>query len=440
MLIWGDLGQWLIVDSEFLDFLDTYASGDSLKNHITKYIQRKGLEPRKPFITALKKNAEELFSRNILSHSGTAFSKKPEGRDIANITINLNNDCNLKCSWCYNTKRQTPEMPIQKMTQAIDKGKRFFSKNASFFILGGEPFMNQERLLAAVQYGLKSFRMPVLVSTNGTLIKKEVARKLAAKNLQIQISLDSPYEEKHDAVRGAGSYRKAVRGVKILVDAGVYTVLSMVYTRDNYHDIEEYFRLAETFNVNEVRFIPLRLIGRGLGFKELMPNQISVFRHLIQLLKKHPGFFRLLKRDFFTIAINKCRYSQTGTNCGLGRKVIFVDADGKVYPCPNFVKESFLCGDLNRTDLGDILKTSPFLDDLQNRYNITLYSKCRDCHFRFWCSGDCRAEALAVSKSHLAPSPHCQELQSLYKEMFWLIGEGYVKNFYRDYAHGLSFI
>ena len=268
------------------------------------------------------------------------------------------------------------------------------------------------------------FQRPVLVSTNGTLIDDAVINKLASHNVEVQVSLDSPYPEKHNALRGAGVYEKAVENVKKLVNAGVYTILSMVYTRDNLQEFEDYMTLGLELGVHEVRFIPLRLIGGGVRFIEAAPDQYLTFLHLHDILERRPVFKRLLGRDFFSIALTMCRYSAQRINCGLGYKTVFIDADGKVFPCPNHVSSRFMCGNLQENDLVEIVRESPAMNQVRRMFHVEKYTRCRSCAFRMWCAGDCRGEVMALTNDPAAPSPHCTELRKLYKEMLWLIADG----------------
>jgi radical SAM protein with 4Fe4S-binding SPASM domain len=104
--------------------------------------------------------------------------------------------------------------------------------------------------------------------------------------------------------------------------------------------------------------------------------------------------------------------------------VIFIDADGTVYPCPNHTSPEHACGSMREAGLAEIIERSPVMIAARERYQVTRYTRCRGCPFRYWCAGDCRGEALSVEGDPLAPSPHCDELRRTYTRMLWLIADG----------------
>lgn len=419
LLIWGDLAHWMIVDDELNEFIQLFNGCRPLKNVLRAHAKRRNKSIRDVENEAMPV-VEDLLRRGILSKTKAFQSVKSEPVSIANVTVNLTNRCNLQCKWCYNSGRNTDEMPIEEMMAAIDRGRSIFEPNASFIILGGEPMLDIPRLLGALDSAENIFSPPVMVSTNGTLLSSDVVEAIRQRRVEIQVSLDSYSEDRHDAIRGKGVFKKAVDGIRRLVDAEVYTIISMVYSDDNYMDFEPYLDLAIELGVNEARFIPMRMIGSGTEFRDQAPRQDIVFKHLLDVLEKRPELRSLLKRDFFSIMMTICRQSSSRCGCGIGRRVVFIDADGLVYPCPNHVQQEYACGDLKKENLEEIIVGSPVMTAMRDRYHVDHYTQCRTCTFRYWCAGDCRGEVLATAGDPLAPSPHCQELQDVIKEMLWL--------------------
>ena len=71
------------------------------------------------------------------------------------------------------------------------------------------------------------------------------------------------------------------------------------------------------------------------------------------------------------------------------------------------------------------MQRTPALAELRSQYDCENMPACSRCAFRYWCAGDCRAEALATGGVPDAPSPYCQELQRIIPEMFWMIAAGW---------------
>jgi radical SAM protein with 4Fe4S-binding SPASM domain len=131
----------------------------------------------------------------------------------------------------------------------------------------------------------------------------------------------------------------------------------------------------------------------------------------------------MMGRDFFSILRSVARRSWMRDNCGLGRRVLFLDAKGDIYPCPNWRGVEHRLGNIVDTPLEGLIQHSPILSDMRERYKVPLLNACRQCDFCFWCAGDCRAEAESVAGQG-APSPYCGSLERLFPELFWSLSEG----------------
>ncbi len=424
LLVWGDLAQWMVVDEELRAFLRQFNGKRTLKQVLRRHAKRQ----RRP-LEAVQREAgavvQDLASRGILYRGARPGPPPPEPVGIANVTINLTNRCNLRCRWCYNDAgRGGDEAPIQQLMDAVEQGRGVLADDASFIILGGEPTLDLDRLLHAVDRAGELFGPRALVSTNGTLLTDRVVQRLARRRLEVQVSLDSHLPARHDAVRGDGVFRQAVAGVRRLVGAGVPVILCMVYDRDGLDGFEPYLELARALGAREARFIPMRRMGRALELADRAPDQAAAFTHLLDVLARRPELRSLLLRDYFSIFTTIFRFSSPRTGCGVGRKVIFVDADGAVYPCPNHTRPEHACGNLLQTGLEELVRTSPVMRAMRERYVVDRYTRCRACPFRYWCAGDCRGEVLAASGDPAEPSPHCDELRQVYEQLLWLLADG----------------
>lgn len=132
--------------------------------------------------------------------------------------------CNLSCPFCLEGSRPGDNR-LQRITlkdarpfieEALTLGVRQFS------FTGGEPFIVKDfvRILDyASQY------RPCLVLSNGSdaLLQRmhQVARlKASAQPISFRISIDFPDEARHDAGRGAGSFRQAWQSLQALHELG----------------------------------------------------------------------------------------------------------------------------------------------------------------------------------------------------------------------------
>src|SRR3990172_3046274 len=98
-----------------------------------------------------------------------------------------------------------------------------------FYFTGGEPFLHPE-ILALLADALAV--APTTVLTNGTLIDDPTADRLtqlaaaALYSLEIRVSLDAPTAAENDAIRGRGSFAKALAAVRRLVARDLYPIVT----------------------------------------------------------------------------------------------------------------------------------------------------------------------------------------------------------------------
>jgi MoaA/NifB/PqqE/SkfB family radical SAM enzyme len=107
-------------------------------------------------------------------------------------------------------------LPFDVVRNIITEG--YHADYRRLHITGGEPLL-WESLFEALDHALDTGYQKITLNTNGSLLSRHAARKLAAYDeLSISISLEGP-EVLHDRTRGAGSYRQAVRGIENALEA-----------------------------------------------------------------------------------------------------------------------------------------------------------------------------------------------------------------------------
>lgn len=150
------------------------------------------------------------------------FKNLQEMREIKEISLFINDECNLSCTYCY--------------VQKLKKGKlvsnsewiNFLAdaKDANIIsIVGKEPFMTPEKTLDLLgRLNEKRFsHIKKGVVTNATLITPSIAKQLAEiSNLYIDISIDGiPDVHNSPLARGVGNMERSMRGLFYLQEAGI---------------------------------------------------------------------------------------------------------------------------------------------------------------------------------------------------------------------------
>ncbi len=262
LLVWGDLPHWMVVDDEFYRLLHRFDGGLPLRDVVQGIPSASG--GRADAMRALKR----LKSIGILTRdtAGRRRERKPPSPRIENISINVTACCNLRCRFCYNLDRlamsDEGELTADEMGAFLSATRRNLGRRPTLSLLGGEP-LRRDDVVLAVAARARHLGFASSISTNGTLVTDAFARSAKRIGLQVQVSVDGATAETNDATRGAGTFEKAISGIRRLVSAGTHTVLCFVCHTGNIHELRNYFDLAREIGVPEVRFIPLKPTFRG---------------------------------------------------------------------------------------------------------------------------------------------------------------------------------
>lgn len=425
LLIWADVPHWMVVDREFREFLNRFDGAHSVTEIVST---TSGIDGQS---AALAGHVRDLHDLGILRGPAPEVTRGTEIADalppIENLSINLTRRCNRRCRFCYNLERLTRgdegELAADEIVGFLRQAKRLASRKAAVFILGGEPMLASQKLIA-VSRSAVALGFQVLVSTNGTDIPTDFLKLARRLGIQVQVSIDGHNREIHDAVRGNGSYDQAVNAVRNLVSAKVYTVLSMVCHEGNLAHIEAYYRFAESLGANEARVIPLKQMGGGAR-SEVVPVPLGrIIEKITRMLASHPEHLARMGRDCFSILAGSCRLGVRRQSCGTGLQTVLLDADGGLYPCLNTNFPEFAVANVRSPgfDLETVWRTSPVLASVRRETSVeTGDSACSGCLVRYWCLGGCHGETFATKGRLSERSPGCADLQKTLIEMMWTL-------------------
>ncbi|MFX0115857.1 MAG: radical SAM protein [Candidatus Hodarchaeota archaeon] len=415
----------MVVDRETLEFIHL-SDGTKSFRQIVKLLAREKDTSARLLLRNTRLVLKELKKAHLVGQRQIVPSLALVDPILENITLNATRKCNLKCIHCFlDDSISVPEsLSISNLKRFLKEGQQYLSPNLNFVILGGEPLLNKAKTLEIAELG-KNRRCEVIVSTNGILVDSAFARKASEMDLVVQVSMEGSIPELNDEIRGANSFSKAKKGVKLLVEHNVYTILCQVVQKANFHDIESFYNFAVALGVNEVRFIPLKLMGRARSLEFGPVAQKDLLHAIHRILMRYPEAKNYLKRDFLAIMRTICARSNKRAYCGTGLKTILIDADGEVYPCPNHAVQEFRCGNISETNFRDIWLKAPILRRIREAYHIdTINQECPICPVKYWCMGGCRGETYENTGTLNSKATNCEDIKRAIIEMFWILSTG----------------
>lgn len=344
------------------------------------------------------------------------------------VVWNSTRTCNLKCRHCYmssDAKKYQNELTTAEAKQFIDDLADF---NVPVLLFsGGEPLIRPD-FFELADYAAKKGVRPTL-STNGTLITPEVARKIKDIGVgYVGISLDG-LREVNDKFRGkAGAFEAAMNGIKNCVAVDQRVGLRFTINHHNIKELENIFDFIEEENINRVCFYHLVYSGRG---NQMMDEDVTAeeSRRAMDIIIRRTRDFeeRGLKKEILTVD-NHCdgvymylKALQEGKdelaqqikkyismNGGNRSGMAFAEVDPLGYVHPDQFTQHHTFGNVRERKFGDIWQdtTNPIMAGLKDRKPL-LKGRCSKCKFLDNCNGNFRTRAEARTGDFWESDPSC---------------------------------
>jgi len=203
------------------------------------------------------------------------------------LNIHLTDVCNLRCTYCYvDFDNALADLPTTAILKILKEARECGTERVSFE--GGEPLARKD--IGEIVQGAKDLGLEVNVNTNAYFIPRHID-SLSAVDV-FSISIDGP-EDVHDALRGNGSFAKAVEGARVAREAGHKIHFLSVMTARNRDRVDEMLDLAEEHGATWVPNSLFFMAGHKLTKDQVADYIIEDddYRELIQELldKKAAG-------------------------------------------------------------------------------------------------------------------------------------------------------
>ena len=315
--------------------------------------------------------------------------------DSLTLQWHITERCPWRCKHCYQESYTTPEMKLDELFAVRDQFLELLDsfdpplKKGHINITGGEPFVRTDILEFLAGIAKYKDRWTWSLLSNGAFLNKENVKYVAALGINgFQVSMEG-MEEQNDAIRGKDAFRKTVNALKLLVEAGSGTRVSLTLTRKNKDEI---FKMAVFLSGLGVRRLGVRRVvpwGNGEGMREFMPEPEELQRLYEEIertnawLIDHGHFLRVgggCESGFFYDKVKS--HPKTGeplmtrNRCGVkDGRIIVVMPDGAVFPCRRF---PIPLGKLSERSLADIYN-SPIMSGFRNFETDPALSDCRKC-------------------------------------------------------------
>lgn len=239
------------------------------------------------------------------------------------ILMDPTEKCNLRCKGCWAGDYQTTnELDFETMdrilTEAEDLGIYFI------VISGGEPLLRKDDIVKLAE---KHEGQVFHLFTNGTLIDEIFVEEMTRLgNITVAVSIEG-LEETTDNRRGKGVFRKIMKAMDLMKEAGVVFGFSATYTRVNTEEVasEEFVDLMVDKGAAFGWYFTYIPIGKDIDLEYMAtPEQRAyMFDRILHMRQTKPIFLV----DFWNDG-----ESSNGCIAG-GRRYFHINAAGDVEPC-----------------------------------------------------------------------------------------------------------
>ncbi len=279
--------NWAAVDAEGARILRQLRRGCSADEVTYRYARRAGV--------SLRRAAEMVgrFVDEVAEFAAPAARAPYEGRyrylkphRLREVWLHVNDRCNLACRHCLVSSGPAGGEGLETdalegiIRQACELGSE------TFYFTGGEPLLRRD-LLDLLTAVTERCGATAVVLTNGTLLDRELVERLAGLprgRLFLQVSLDGSSPERNDALRSAGSFEGAVRGIATARAAGLDVTVATVVLRSNLDDLIAIGDVVRALGVGRMHLMwqHVRERGRRLrrpGMRKLIDSVVGLAQH-----------------------------------------------------------------------------------------------------------------------------------------------------------------
>ena len=372
------------------------------------------MEDKKPelknFFGELKKRyflaPSNLDEYIFLDESAKARKRKAKtGYLIRGLQLIVSNACNFRCKYCfvndmYNSKERTEfqtnsanqamawdiaKMAMDKMLKLLKENKHQ-TLTVEFF--GGEPLTNWPLVKKILKYyHNKKYGVNIAytITTNGSLITKEIAETFKKYNVAAVISFDSPKNKERVCADGRGALETIGGNLEILKKTGNWAAFNSTLSKETLPDYDGR-ALVDFAKQNGIAMIGL-ILDLDLKFYQNKNNKE-------QVVKKLWTTYQYAKQNGIAIA----GYWHQIFNQIIGRQALNLRSGYKTCPaagCKISVEPAghiFICkccsgylGHIKNPE--QVLASEKYLEYAMKAYRNA--ADCAGCEIENFCAGVC---------------------------------------------------
>ncbi|MCI0698973.1 SPASM domain-containing protein [candidate division KSB1 bacterium] len=335
--------------------------------------------------------------------------------------LHTTNACNLRCNYCYLAK--TNEMMDEQIgRQSIDAIFRSAFMNdfqkVKIKYAGGEATLNFGLVTKLHDYARQladeqNISLSGVVLSNGVRLTPEMIKSMLARQLRLMISLDG-LGVQHDAQRhfanGRGSFDMVTCNIEMAKDQGLVPDICITVSGRSAAGLPDLIGWILDrdlpFSLNFYRENEL-----SASFADLQLDEERIINGMLAAFKVIEA--NLPRRSLLASLVDRANLSAPHSRpCAAGHNYLVIDHFGRVAKCQMEMNKPIT--NIAVRDPLAVIRSDQI--GVQN-YTVEEKEGCRDCEWKYWCTGGCPQATFRATGRYDIQSPNCRIYKTLYPEV-----------------------
>lgn len=332
--------------------------------------------------------------------------------------LHITNACNLLCDYCHvgkNLEHMTDDTSKRAVDALIRSAISYCYQEIHLAYAGGEATLRFPQVIATHDYALQQCKkfglsLSATLVSNGVALPVRYIEQMKQRQISLMISLDGiggQHDQQRSFVNGQGSFTFVDRTIRRLLEHGLTPYINVTVTQRNLAGLPSLlayiFQHNLPFGLNYYRENEYSAHLSDLQFsnEQMITGMRAAFAYIEEYLPP---------RSLLSGLVDKARtWSPHRYTCGVGQNYLAIDQRGGIAKCQV---------DINTT-VTTIDEENPLHVIRENKQGVLAIpvedkAGCRNCEWRYWCSGGCPILTYRVMGRSDVKSPNC----SIYKALF----------------------
>jgi uncharacterized protein len=379
---------------------------------------------KRPTSSANKFNLEKLIQLGVL----TPNKDNPptsEAAIILSAWLHITDHCNLRCDYCY--------LPHDKINMSLEIGKasidsifrsalKYNYKKVKIKFAGGEATLYLTLVTQLQQYAKTlsqqyAIEFDGVILSNGTALTHKAIQTILDAELRLMVSLDGIDEIQNRSriyTSGKSTVHKVKENIEKCLRQGLIPDISVTISNKNVKGLPQLTEwlllnnLPFSFNFYRENNLAKDTINLKLEEKNIIAALLASYKVIENNLPKRSLLGSLADRVNLS-----ARHLRT---CAVGRSYLVFDPKGQVSKCQMQSKAV--------TTYAAADPLSYIRNDQVGIQNISVEDKtgCKDCEWKYWCTGGCSLETKQKTGRYDVKSPNCKIYKAILPEVLRLEG------------------